>query len=264
MPTIKHLISLAAVTAILSACALRESSRVPAADHVFKGGVIYTADAEQSVASALAVTGERIVYVGDDAGVSSHVGEQTRVHQLKGAMVLPGWHDMHIHSMAIAGRPGCDLDSAPLALAELAQFVAQCIEAQAVPAGEWLEVTQWSFSNGNQPDDTLQTLRQALDLAAPRLSVILWGNDGHHGAVNSLALQQAVNGQGETIGISAETLASDFAEFTETIGIDEHGEPNGEINESARFLVKPAGQDLFRCLAERRRACALQAAATGI
>ncbi len=233
------------VTVVLSACAQQQSGSPTTADHVFMGGVIYTADAEQSVASALAVAEDRIVYVGDDTGAADYVGEGTRVHQLGGAMVLPGLHDMHVHSMAIVPRPGCDLDSAQYTLAELAEFVALCIEDEALPAGEWLDVTQWSFSNGNQPDDELTTLRQALDKAAPNHPIFLWGNDGHHGAVNSLALQQAVNSQGESVGISAQTLESDFAEFRETIGVDEHGEPNGEINETARYLIKPAGQDLF-------------------
>ena len=219
------------------------------AEHVFVGGSIYTADAKRRIVSAMAVREGRVVYVGNDQGATSYVGESTRVHELSGATVLPGLHDMHIHAMAIVPRPGCDLDSVPMTLFEIAQFVGSCIEEQALPEGEWLNVTQWSFSNGNQPDEELRTIRQALDRGAPRHPVMLWGNDGHHGAANSLALAQARNQAGETVGISAESLSTDFVEFEETIGVDRHGEPNGEINETARGLIRPLGQDLFGPLA---------------
>ena len=229
----------------LVGCAPQSPNESQFADRVFKGGTIYTADEGQRIVSALAVRNASIVYVGDDAGADEFVGEQTEVHELSGAMVLPGLHDMHIHALAIVPTDGCDLDSEPMTLAEIADFVADCIETQALPEGEWLSVTQWSFSNGNQPDDVLRTMRQALDLGAPNHPVMLWGNDGHHGAANSLALARARNSGGEQVGISAATLATDFAEYRETIGVDEDGEPSGGINETARELLQPLDAGLF-------------------
>jgi len=238
-------VAAALLYAMLAGCAPQTSERSQPADIVFKGGTIYTADDSRQIVSALAVRGNRIVYAGDGASLEELIGERTRVHALDGAMILPGLHDMHIHALAIVPPDGCDIDSEPMTLAEIARFVAACIEAEALPAGEWLSVTQWSFSNGNQPDAQLRTIRQALDLGAPNNPVMLWGNDGHHGAANSLALKRAKNAYGEIVGISALTLKTDFAEYRETIGVDENGEPNGGISETARDLLRPLDAGLF-------------------
>ncbi len=224
--------------AVITGCAEREADRQPA-ERVFINGVVYTANTEQATVSALATRGERIVYVGDDDGARALVGDATEVVDLAGRMLLPGLHDMHIHPMAIVDDGSCDIDSAPLNLAEIASLVSSCIDERELPEGEWLAVAQWNFAVGNQPAGGFETLRQALDAAAPNHPVILWGNDGHHGAVNSAALVRAVNEKGVMVGISAETLASDFAGYREVIGVDAGGNPNGELHETARELVQP-------------------------
>jgi predicted amidohydrolase YtcJ len=224
----------------LAACSEKAiEQKVAAAHRVFINGVIYTADDEQRVVSALAVRDGTIAYVGDEAGAARYIGDDTVVVDLDGKMILPGLHDMHIHAMAIIDQGGCDLHSTPMTLAQLAEVVSACVETQELATGQWLSVDQWNFTRGNQPDAQLQTLRQALDVGAPENPVILWGNDGHHSAVNSAALARALNEKGEAIGINAASLADYFAEYRETIGVDAQGEPNGELNETARELVQP-------------------------
>jgi predicted amidohydrolase YtcJ len=209
------------------------------ADRVFLNGIVYTANAQQQVASALALRGGKIIYVGDDAGAQAYIGDNTEVADIAGKMLLPGLHDMHIHPGGIVDTEGCDLQSEALNLTQIAAAVAACILSQAPAPGEWLSVAQWSFTNGNQPSVELQTLRQALDVGAPNNPVILWGNDGHHGAVNSQGLARAVNTGGKQIGISAATISTDFVDYRDTIGVDARGEPNGELHETARMLVNP-------------------------
>ncbi len=68
-----------------------------AADLVLRGGAVYAMDAVRSWAAAIAVRGERIVYVGPDGGVATYVGPKTRVVNLAGKMVLPAFQDAHIH-----------------------------------------------------------------------------------------------------------------------------------------------------------------------
>lgn len=241
----RHAVAAAALGLFLLGCAPHAPDTTPVADQVFTGGTIYTADKSQRTATALAVRDGRIVYVGEASGVEAFVGEWTQIHDLAGGMLLPGLHDMHIHALAIVPTDGCDIDSREMTLSEIAEFVASCIEEQALLEGEWLSVTQWNFSNGNQPDTQIKTIRQALDLAAPSHPVMLWGNDGHHGAANSLALAGARNAEGEVVGISASTLATDFAAYRETIGVDARGEPNGEVNETARDLLQLPDSGLF-------------------
>ena len=174
-PAIRICLLIAALSLVLLGCGSRATDPSQFADDIFVGGTVYTADEQRRVVSALAVQSGRIAYVGDDAGARKLIGEQTRVHAMKGAMILPGLHDMHIHALAIVPSDGCDIDSEPMTLEEIADFVAACIEEQALPQGEWLSVMQWSFSNGNQPDEALRNMRQALDRGAPNNPVMLWG-----------------------------------------------------------------------------------------
>src|SRR5665213_3594280 len=67
------------------------------ADIVFQGGGVYTVDAARSWAEAVAVRAGRVIYVGTDAGVARWVGPKTRRIDLHGKMLLPGFHDAHVH-----------------------------------------------------------------------------------------------------------------------------------------------------------------------
>ena len=71
----------------------------PSPDVVFRNGPVYTVNSEKPWASAVAVKGKRIVYVGDEAGVQEFVGPQTRVVDLAGKMLLPGFIDSHTHPL---------------------------------------------------------------------------------------------------------------------------------------------------------------------
>jgi predicted amidohydrolase YtcJ len=145
--------------------------------------------------------------------------------------------DSHIHPIEIIPIEQCDLDSATKTLRELSAFVKACIERFKVPDGGWLSVHQWNFSNGNQPDAEYPTLRAALDKASTKVAVQLLGNDGHHGAFNSVGLSRAKNKAGAAVALSKQTLAGDFAEFTKFVGVDADGNPNGAVNEDARNLI---------------------------
>ncbi|HEX8782950.1 MAG TPA: amidohydrolase family protein, partial [Steroidobacteraceae bacterium] len=97
----------------LLACALSlhaaTSGALPPADLVFINGAVYTVDAARSWASALAVTGDRIAYVGTDAGARELVGPRTRLIDLDHRMLLPGFQDSHVHP-SDAPNPANTLD----------------------------------------------------------------------------------------------------------------------------------------------------------
>ena len=223
---------------LFSLAACQPAQQQAPADLVLTNAYIYTVDESQSIAEALAVRGNEIVFVGSSAGAAEYVGEDTDVRDLDGAMVMPGMHDMHVHALGTVEADTCDLQSVAYSLEELVPVIQECIDRYEVAAGEWLIVLQWAFSSGNQPSEDLPNIRAALDAASTELPIFLWGNDGHHGAANSAAFARARNESGEIIGVSAATLASDFADYGPMIAVDVAGEPAGGINEDARRLLR--------------------------
>ncbi|HEX9815265.1 MAG TPA: amidohydrolase family protein [Myxococcota bacterium] len=237
MNMLKRWAPCALLCAILACSAEPESTIAerdfPPADHVFLNGKIYTADANRSVAQAIAVSGNVIVFVGDDEAAPNYIGEQTEIHELAGKLVLPGLHDAHLHPEGVVQPDVCDLQSKPMTLEELVSFLRGCIEHYEIADGEWLIVPQWSFSIGNQPNERYPTLVAALDAASATHPILLVGNDGHHAAVNSRTLATAVNAEGKVVGLSRETLATDFSEYRDLIAVDAGGHPSGGVTETA-------------------------------
>ena len=69
------------------------------ADWVLRGGPIYSMDASAQHFSAIALKGNRIVWLGDADAATAHIGAKTEVVELEGRSVFPGFIDTHIHSM---------------------------------------------------------------------------------------------------------------------------------------------------------------------
>ncbi len=209
----------------------------PAADLVVTGGTIYTVDKTHSVIEAMAIRDGKIVFTGSSAEAKHWIGPQTKVEDLGGRLVLPGLFDSHMHPIGIIPIKVCDLDSAQKTLRELSAFVQACVGRFKVQDDGWLTVHQWNFSDGNQPDTDYPTLRAALDKASNTVAIQLLGNDGHHGAFNSVGLARAKNKSGTAVGLSKATLAGEFSVYGKFVGLDAEGNPNGAVNEDARNLI---------------------------
>jgi predicted amidohydrolase YtcJ len=238
IPTLRTrlaLLVLVAAASVLSGTAGAAES----ADLVLRNGRIYTALPGAAPAQAIAVRGERIVFVGTNAGASAYVGPKTVVTNLKGAFVLPGLVDSHIHPLDIVDLDNCDLDSKSVTLRQLSEFVKGCIAKFKPAPGAQVLVHQWNYAGGNEPDADYPTIRVALDKASTTHLVQLLGNDGHHGGFNSLALASAKDDTGRTVGISKATLGKELADYRKVIGVDATGEPNGAVNEDGRLLINP-------------------------
>ena len=113
--------ALVAALSLVSACGPQAEAPPPAptppppapefADLVFVNGGIYTADASHSWAEAAAVRGGAIIAVGVNDDVKALTGPDTRVVDLSGKMLLPGFHDAHVHpGMGGMALLGCGLD----------------------------------------------------------------------------------------------------------------------------------------------------------
>ena len=241
------------VTAVATAPPTPAATPVAPADLVLTDGKIYTVDPARPIASALAIKDGKIVFVGSTADARRWIGPKTQTEQFGGRLVLPGLIDSHIHPIDIVDLDICDLDSKPMPLKELTAFVAQCLARYKTPPGQRLVVHQWNYTAGNQPDAQHPTLRAALDAVSTKVQIQLLGNDAHHSAFNSLGLAQAKNTKHQTIGLSKATLAGEFAEYKALVGVDGSGEPNGAVNEDARYLINPHSM-LYTDLAEVAKA----------
>ena len=212
---------------------------VEPADLLLTNAYVYTVDNSRTVAEAVAIRGNEIIYVGSGDGAGKFIGKNTGVRDLGGRMLMPGLHDMHIHATGVVEPDMCDFKGDAKSFEEMVPFLQGCIEDYQVAEGDWLVVLQWPFSSGNQPSERLKTIRAALDAASDKHPIIMWGDDGHHAAVNSLALAQARDKNGNVVGMNKETIETDFAGFREMIAVDEAGEPAGGLNEGARMIVRP-------------------------
>ena len=120
------------------------ASSVPAADVsadlVLRGGRVW-AGKGLPPATAVAVEGERIVAIGGDAAVRPWIGPRTRVVELRGRLVVPGFNDAHVHFLD--GSFG--LLSVDLRDAKDEQDFARRIGEQAkkLPKGTWIQNGNW-------------------------------------------------------------------------------------------------------------------------
>ncbi len=220
----------------LGFAAAKELAKEPKADQVLTDARIYIANSS-ALAEALAMRAGRIIYVGPSAGLAPYMGPKTRVIKAGGRLVVPGLVDSHIHPADIVDLDVCDLNSKILTLREISAFVRECLNRYHTEAGKRLLVHQWNFTNGNQPDAEYPTLKVALDKASTTRQIQLLGNDGHHSAVNSLGLASARGPNGAVVGITKTTLAGEFTPYTKIIGVDAAGEPDGTVNEDARYTI---------------------------
>lgn len=155
------------------------------ADFAVTNGILYTVDAERSVAQAMAVRDGAIVYVGDDAGAKDFVGAETDVVDLQGRLVLPEFVDSHAHATSgvseLCEVPLYGLGSAEEYQQALRDFLAANPDVQALQGGGWINAV---FSPHGPTADLL-------DGVAPAIPVVLGSEDYHSLWVNSKALELA-------------------------------------------------------------------------
>ena len=112
------------------------------ADLVLRNGVIWTVDENHPEVTAIAAADGRIIYVGDDGGVQQFVGEDTRVIDLNGRFVTPGFNDNHVHFES-TGRLLYGLSL--LDVADEASFVERVRDVHdRYSAGTWITGGDWS------------------------------------------------------------------------------------------------------------------------
>ncbi len=156
---------------------------------VLKNGIFYTGDVRAPYARALAIGGERILALDEEALAWAHA-PGALVEDLEGALVIPGLVDAHLHLMwyAMSLR---DLDLRDLSREALLQAVAE--RAAELPPGEWIQGRGWD--QNLWPGGRFPTAAE-LDAVAPVHPLVLIAKSAHAAVANSLALRLAGIGVG--------------------------------------------------------------------
>lgn len=173
------------VLIMLSSATVVVAAETETADSVYLNGKIYTVDDAFSTATALAVKGDKLIYVGNAVGVQAYIGKTTRVIDLKGATVLPGLNDAHMHVTGL-GTAMLQIDAFWKSKDAILAAVAE--EAAKAKPGEWIRGRGWLNTVWT---DTEYPSKEELDAVAPNNPVYLTRADGHMAWVNSMAFELA-------------------------------------------------------------------------
>jgi predicted amidohydrolase YtcJ len=216
----KLLLIVASLLLLLTLIPVRQSAVT--ADIVFKNGNIYTANDKAPQAEAIAVKEDRIIFAGSNAAAQKFVGQSTRVVDLKGNTVLPGFTDSHQHLSGVGQR---EMTLNLEGTTSLADFLAKVkARVDQTKPGEWVTGRGWIETHWEPP---VFPTRWDLDKVAPNNPVILGRADGHGAVANSAALKLA--------GVDKNTPNPFGGEVSKD---KQTGEPNGMLLDAAQGLLR--------------------------
>jgi predicted amidohydrolase YtcJ len=197
------------------------------ADLIIVNANVKTMNARQPSAEAVAVIGTRIVAVGSNSEIRQYAGGgDTRVIDAKGALVLPGFNDAHVHFMS----GGFQLSSVDLRDAATPQEFAERIRrfAEKLPHGRWITGGDWDHERWASADLRSAPLptKELVDSFTPDRPVFVSRLDGHMALANSYALRLA--------GITRDTPDPPGGLIVRD---SKSGEPTGILKDSAMAPV---------------------------
>ncbi len=187
----------------------------PKADRIFTDGKIWTGDPKNPWAQALAIKDDLLSAVGSNESVMQLKGDETKVINLGGKLVVPGFNDAHLHFLVrdqVMLEESDDLKTIQKRLREFAETHKD---------SQWILGRGWGYASfPNQHPH-----KRYLDEAISDRPIVLEERDGHMAILNSKALELAK--------ITAKTPDPEHGRIIH----DEKGEPTGELQESAMDLV---------------------------
>ena len=196
------------------------------ADMVIHNGTIYTMSDYNPIAETVIVKDGKIMNVGNQINYRSYIGEKTKILDLNGATMIPGFIEGHGHFMGL-GYAKMRLDLSVVdSYDELVDMVAEAVEK--APPGEWILGRGWHQSKwlptpyplvkGFQTHDKLSAV-------SPNNPVWLTHASGHAGFANAKAM--------EIGGITAESEFGFGGEIIKNL----RNQPTGIFNERAQNLI---------------------------
>lgn len=182
---------------------------------------VWTENPAQPAAQAVALDGNTILAVGADADIRKLAGPDTRLIDLGGRLLLPGFNDAHVHFLG----GGASLIAVQLrdakSQAEFKERVARY--AKTLPGGAWIRDGVWDHQSWNPP---VLPNHQLIDDVTGDHPAFLWRLDGHMALANALALKAA--------GIDRNTKDPPGGEIER----DKDGNPTGILKDAATALVE--------------------------
>jgi predicted amidohydrolase YtcJ len=218
------------------------------ADLVLVNGKIWTVNDKQAEIEAVAVLGNRIAAIGSTEEIRKWIGVNTRVVDLQGKRVTPGFNDSHVHFL----DGGMGLASVQLRDARTPEEFRDRIRdfAAKLPKGRWILNGNWDHENWTPP--ALPT-RRLIDAVTPDNPVFINRLDGHMCLANSLALKLA--------GVTRETPDPPGGAIVRDAG----GEPTGVLKDAAmNYVYKVIPSPSEEVMAEAIRAALAYAAENGV
>lgn len=195
------------------------------ADIVLRNGHVQTMVSESDVASAVAIAGNKIVYVGDDSGIDAFVGDKTQVIDLDGKFVSPGFIDGHIHAPANWFNALFQIDLTGLTTnEEYLKAIRAFVEAHPDEEGYIgapFMLNAYQLPDGSNPGPS----KEDLDAICPDKPILIHDVSYHAAWVNSKALEMA--------GVTADTPDPEGGLFYR----NEKGEPSGCVSDAAKGIV---------------------------
>ena len=125
------------------------------ADIVFLNGEVITMNANQTITEAIAIKDNKICSVGSTVKIRDYIGEKTRIINLKGKSLLPGFIDAHIH-LSVYGANLLDVSCNSSEIKSLENLFNRLRnEVKNTKKGNWVRV--WSFNENNVTEKRFPT-----------------------------------------------------------------------------------------------------------
>jgi predicted amidohydrolase YtcJ len=197
------------------------------ADAIYVNGVVVTLDEHSTVAQALAVKGDTLLAVGTDQEIRALASEATRVRDLGGKTIVPGFYAAHDHfpGAGYLGQFSVDLNSPPMGPVTSMDELIAALKAKAAvtPKGKWIR--------GRGYDDTLikegrHPTRHDLDKVSTEHPIWILHTSSHLGVGNTLALEKAK--------LTRDTPQPKGGKYR----VEENGDPNGVIEETLSLVSR--------------------------
>jgi predicted amidohydrolase YtcJ len=205
---------------LLTSLPLQVSAQI-SADAVLVHGKVWTENPQQPEAEAVAILGNRIAAVGTSADILKLAGPTTKVVELGGKRVVPGFNDAHVHFV----DGGASLASVQLGDTRSESAFRQRIAdyAKTQPKGAWILEGNWDHERWSPA--RLPT-HQVIDDVTPDNPVFVSRLDGHEALANALAMKLA--------GVSKNTPDIPGG----VIVRDPEGNPTGIFKDAAQGLIE--------------------------